>query len=139
MKIKDTKPTWVTTRQNRGEPIWEFEHLGHTGQVVKGEKGYSAKLDSSGKLYIETVEEAKAQVEVWLDTSVHFRVKQAQEWLEQYTTDELNSQQKTAMIAMYEDMMGGARLPDGDGYDEKVVAAMYGAAQQYRNQSESIV
>ena len=134
MKVKNLKPSWYAFNMNRGEPIWRFEHLGHTGEVVKGEIGYSAKLDSSGKLYIPTADDAKMLVEGWLISKVNYRIQQAQEWLAQYTTGELNPQQKAAMIAMYEDMMGGARLPDGDGYDEKVVAAMYGAAQQYQQE-----
>lgn len=40
---------------------------------------------------------------------------------------ELNRKQKQAMIWAYEEAMGGARLPDGDAYDETVVQKMHEA------------
>jgi len=40
---------------------------------------------------------------------------------------ELNRKQKQAMIWAYEEAMGGARLPDGDAYDETIVQKMHEA------------
>jgi len=87
---KYTKPTWFIDGGNRGEPTYKFKHLGHVGTVVRGDGYYVAELDYSGRLGIESVDEAKKLVETWLEKLIKSRIETAQAWLSQYTTTQEN-------------------------------------------------
>lgn len=53
-------------------------------------------------------------------------------------SDELTLEQMRAACWAFEEMMDGQRLPDGDGYDLKVVAKMYEAIQANTPQPDTV-
>jgi len=77
--------TWYVTGENRGQPVWRFDHLGHTGEVAfGGDTKYSAKLDNSGTFGIETADEAKTLAVSWLKNRVKDNLARATKWIKQY-------------------------------------------------------
>jgi len=75
----------------------------------------------------ETMRQLREQYGIG-ERNVMRELRQQRDTLAEALEGKLTDKAMSAMIDAYEDAMGGCRLPDGDGYDYEVVAAMFKAA-----------